>query len=112
MPPKKLDEEFDEEDEEDEEEDEEDEEDREEMPAPKKNKKGQGRPKKALVRKPVPVQPAQSGPQARYTAFAQQAVEGIQDRETKEVIATDTWTALANIIERLERIENAIGVMQ
>lgn len=47
----------------------------------------------------------------RYVAFTQQAAEGIADNETKEVIAADIWTALANIIERLERIETSIGSM-
>jgi hypothetical protein len=48
----------------------------------------------------------------RYASFAQQSVEGIIDNETKEILATDIYTALANIIDRLERIENSIGVMQ
>ena len=47
----------------------------------------------------------------RYRAFAQQQAEGIIDTESEEVIASDIWTALANIIERLERIENSVGSM-
>ena len=98
--PKKIipDEEYEEE-EDDDEEDDEDAEDAEEEVAPR------GRPRKSLKK---------SEPQSvnkRYSAFQQQAAEGIVDSETQEIIASDIWTALANIIERLERIETAIGVM-
>lgn len=47
----------------------------------------------------------------RYSAFSQQAAEGIIDNETKEVLATDLWAAIADIVERLERIERSIGSM-
>jgi len=56
------------------------------------------------------VQPPEP-PKKRYQGFVQQSAEGIIDVETQEVIATDIWTALANIIERLERIENSVGSM-
>lgn len=97
-----------------EEEFEEEEEEEEEIEEPVQQK-GRGRPVKKYP--PLPKRPAAhpqqpQAPQVRYTAFAQQAAEGIMDSETQEVIATDMWTALANIIERLERMENAIGVMQ
>ena len=104
--PKKIlpPEEFEEEDyEEDEEEDE------EPMPAPPVNR---GRPRKAA---PVPVRAnpkVPATPKARYAWVVQQAAEALIDAETNEVIATDIGQALANVIERLERIENAIGVMQ
>lgn len=64
-------------------------------------------PKRKLPAPPRQQQP----PQLRYTGFVQQAAEGIMDSETNEVLATDMWTALANIIERLERIETSLGSM-
>jgi len=71
------------------------------------------RKRKVLPKMPRPPQrPAVKVPQQRYVSFAQQAAEGIADSESQEVIATDVWSALANIISRLERMENAIGVMQ
>ena len=56
-----------------------------------------------------PRQPPQ--PRTRYSSFQQQAAEGVIDTETQEVVAADMWTAFANIMERLERIENSIGTM-
>ena len=47
----------------------------------------------------------------RYNAFSQQQAEGIIDSESNEVLAVSIWEALADIIERLERIENAIGMI-
>lgn len=78
-------------------------EDEEPIPAPAQR----GRPKK-VVKKPVPALP----PKSRYAWVVQQAAEALIDTETNEVIAPDIGSALANIVERLERIENAIGVMQ
>ncbi len=118
--PKKIppsDEQFEEEGEEEEfedgEEGDEDPEGEEEQPVAR----SRGRPKKKLPPMPSPKRMPQRSQepvevQRRYVAFAQQAAEGIMDNETQEVIASDMWTALANIIERLERIENSIGVMQ
>lgn len=48
----------------------------------------------------------------RYTAFANPQRYGIVDAETEEVVAEGEHAilqSLANIIERLERIENTIG---
>ena len=45
----------------------------------------------------------------RFAAFVQQAAEGVIDTETNEGMTT--LESLANIIERLERIENAIGMI-
>jgi len=68
--------------------------------------------KKKGFRKKHPVREnPKPAPTQRYQSFAQQAAEGIIDSETKEVLATDIWTALANILERLERIETSIGSM-
>ena len=47
--------------------------------------------------------------QKRYQAFNNQALEGVVDIETNEVLATSGYEAFANIIERLERIENTLG---
>lgn len=113
--PKKIkpEEEYDEEeDEEDEEEDEE--EDGEDELAQLPPKRTAVRTQRIAQRNPNPRQPSRQQPeplQKRYTHFNQPAVEGIMDGETQEVLATDTWAALADIIERLERIENSIGVM-
>lgn len=99
--------------EEDEEDEDEDEDDLEEPVQAPVRRPERGKPKKQLP--PLPKQAVKQKtavPTVRYTAFAQQAAEGIMDGETREVIATDIWAALANIIERLERIENNIGVMQ
>ena len=60
-------------------------------------------------RQPAPAQPVQ--PKSRYSGFQQQAAEVVIDTETQEVIATDMWTAFANIMERLERIETTQGSM-
>lgn len=49
------------------------------------------------------------GLKRRYVYFNQQQVEGIADAETNEVIASDVWGALTEIIERLDRIEVLIG---
>ena len=75
-------------------------------------------PARTIPRQPIqrrqPIQQQQQvqpQPVKRYQGFVQQAAEGVIDVETQEVIATDIWTALANIIERLERIENSIGSM-
>ena len=92
-----------------EEEDDYDEEDEEEEEAPVV--RSPGRPKKVVKHNPGVKQPPAPA-QKRYSAFQQQAAEGIVDSETQEIVAGDIWTALANIMERLERIENAIGVMQ
>lgn len=66
-------------------------------------------------KKPQPKQVAQraerSEPTKRYSYFVQQPIEGIQDEESKEIVAVNIWQALADIIERLERIENSIGNM-
>lgn len=103
--PKKIDEEY------EEDEDMDDDEDEDDLEEPSVQRRG--RPKKQPLKKQVKSPaPAMRAPQKRYTAFAQQAAEGIMDGETQEIIATDVWSALANIIERLERMENAIGVMQ
>ena len=67
--------------------------------------------RKAPVAQPMPVQPQPQAPASRYTSLKQEQVEGIIDAETKEVIATDLWTALAKIMESQERIENSIGSM-
>jgi len=72
-------------------------------PRPQVQQRQQGQP---IQRQIPPIKP-----QVRYQGFVQQAAEGVVDVETQEVIATDIWTALANVIERLERIENAIGSM-
>jgi len=73
------------------------------------------RPRLPMQRRPIQQQPTQHAPAQppvkRYQGFVQQATEGVIDVETQELIATDVWTALANIIERLERIENSIGSM-
>jgi len=60
---------------------------------------------------PLPPLPKSQKALKRYVPFQQQALEGIMDNETKEVLATDIWTALSDILERLERIENTIGSM-
>lgn len=79
----------------------------EEYQEPAAVQRGRGRPRKLPPPQPRPPRT----PQVRYTAFKQEAAEGIIDRESNEVIATDINTALANIIERLERIENNIGAI-
>ena len=135
MPKKIVDEEYDEEEDGEDNEEEEDE-DREEAPAPAR-KKGQGRPAKRQL-PPLPKkaqqrpqqQPQQAAePQKRYVAFAGNemgitdaesnealtGVSGIVNLEQRQLIISLVHVLLqgqADIIERLERIENAIGVMQ
>lgn len=45
----------------------------------------------------------------RYVVYSQQPV--VIDSESKEIIAVDAMDALAEIITRLERIEDAIGAV-
>ena len=100
--PKKI--ERDEEDEELEEELEEEEEEFEEDLPPMKKKPKKLRPK---INKPQPKEPKQ-----RYVAFNIPPRMGIMDAETNEVVAEGEFAMLqaqANMIERLERIENSIG---
>jgi len=105
--PKKIepDEEYEEEEEDEEEEEEDEEEIEERLP--------RGRPKilKKMPRVFTSSRPT-AKPQRRYAWVVQQQAEALVDTETNEVIATDIGTALADITERLERIEDAIGVMQ
>lgn len=119
---------YEEEDEEESEEDDEEfeaEEEEESMKAAqakKSNVKKRGRPvgwrketEKVNIKKPSdsPLQdaytPGKKLQQRRYSAIIQQPYEGIVDSETRELIATSVWDALADILERLERIENSIG---
>lgn len=128
--PKKI--KYEEEEEEEEEEFEEEDEEDEVKPVLKKSDKG--RVEKALggkiseepsfwggrepqeTRKKLSVEPVNTEKQSktypqRYLPYYQEASVGIVDSESKEVIANDVLSALANIITRLERIENAIGNM-
>lgn len=100
--PKKI--EFDEDEEsEDIEELDEDEEFEEDLP-PMKKKPKKLQPK---IKKQQPKEPKQ-----RYVTFNIPPRMGIMDSETNEVIAEGEFALLqacANILERLERIENSIG---
>lgn len=66
-----------------------------------------GRPKRPEKPEPKPEQVAR-----RYSIFRQPERVGIWDAETKEIVAEGELAILqtqADIIERLERIENLIG---
>lgn len=67
--------------------------------------------KRFVQRTPSPTREEAPQPKLtnRYVAFVQHQKEGVIDAESKEVVAETIWEALANIIERLERIENTIG---
>lgn len=109
--PKIIDEE--DEDEDDADEDEDDEFDEREEVIPEKKTIQKGKLQKAFT--PVKKEREITMPKSkvRYTAFHQDSADGIQDAETGEVLAVNNlWVVLADIIQRLERIENAIGVMQ
>lgn len=58
----------------------------------------------------LPVQKQAPEPvQRRYVAFVQQPREGVVDAETNEVVGDNVYSILADVIERLERIESSIG---
>ncbi len=111
--PKKIEPEIESEEEEEfeEDEEEEDEEDELEVEPPKKKKLGRI-PAKMPVKKKIREEPEE--PKKRYTAFSNPQRAGIADAETGEVLAEGeygVYQALADIIERLERIENSVGSM-
>ena len=76
------------------------------------------RGKPPVVRKTRPqVQQPPVEPQRRFEAFHQPEVIGVRDSETGEILAqgfSDLGNAMigAEQLERLERIENAIGVIE
>jgi len=86
----------------------------EEAPAKKSFKRPAQAPSPARVGLPRNIQPPQPvPPKRRYGIVAAQPVQ-IVDVEAKEVVAEGEYLiaqALADIIERLERIENTIGSM-
>lgn len=98
--------------------------DEEEIPLPNQNPKGAGRPKGTY--KPGPpssYQKKQEGQKVvkknpnsrRFVPFANPPMIGIADAETNEIVAEGDLRieqALANVLERLERIEDKIGTMQ
>jgi len=71
------------------------------LPKPKAKEKPNPKPKEEL-----------ETPKRRYVAFSTPQRVGIMDAETNEVIAEGEFALLqsnADILERLERIENLIG---
>ena len=101
-----------EEEEEQEEEDEEEEDDleleEEEVPQSKHPVRPKPFQKKAKVEKPA------EQPKKRFMAFANPARVGVADSETGEVVGegeTAVLEILADILEKLERIENTLGNM-
>lgn len=74
-----------------------------------------GRPMKRESPVPIPLKKQEQKPierKRRYAAYHIAEETGIADVEANEKIASTIWEALANIIERLERIENNIGALQ
>jgi len=72
--------------------------------------------RKKLMKKPkrLPTHQKPETPKARFIAFSTSQRIGIADAETNEVIAEGEFAVLqvlANMLERLERIENSIGAM-
>ncbi len=63
------------------------------------------------VQQPQQVQSQEQTVQKRYVAFVQQQREGVADAETGEVVGDNIYAVLADIVERLERIETSIGSM-
>lgn len=47
----------------------------------------------------------------RFKPAIQQPFEGILDSESGEIIADSIWAAFAEVLDRLERLENSIGSM-
>lgn len=78
--------------------------------------KKKGRPKR-FQKKPQPQkepEPEPKEPPKRFIAFSTPQRIGIADAETNEVIAEGEFAvlqAMANMLERLERIENSLGSM-
>jgi hypothetical protein len=71
-----------------------------------------GGPKK--VKKPEPKKEPSPAKQKRFAVFANPQRVGIVDAETQEVIAEGDYAilqVLADILERLESIENSVGSM-
>lgn len=79
-------------------------------PAPKRVET-RGRPPKAkVVPARIPVrEEVKEEVVAKIVPFRQQAREGLLDVETKEVIASDIWEALAYIINQNKEIQDSIG---
>lgn len=110
MPPKKINEDFDEDF--DDEEFDGEEEPEVERAAPIKNMRGGPKKPSNPSRSPQnqrKTQDAPVEPQRRYAAFHSPERMGVVDVETNEVIGEDVHSLLADIIDRLERIENNLG---
>lgn len=68
--------------------------------------------KRQSVRTPLPEQPQRRELvtiERRYIPFVQQPREGIIDATTNEPIFDNIWSVLADIVERLERIETRLN---
>jgi len=113
--PKKVKKYVEEEDDDEEEEFEDEEDEDEEL---EKEEVARGIAQKTIKRKPgrPPKAPIQTAPtqeaKKRYIAFAQPARVGVADAETGEVVGegeTAVFDILADVLERLERIENTQG---
>lgn len=72
-------------------------------------------PKKFVQKKPMaqpdnhPLGPRPKMKIRRFGVYNIEPEQGIIDLETKEKVSNNTWDVLAQILERLERIENTVG---